>query len=95
MKNPKVIIIFAATGFVLSLLTGIIFRVSFGVVILRALIFTVLFGGLVFLSNFILQNYFIAFLTNDGISVPNSVFTKESETGDFSSVFAIDCFTKK
>ena len=72
MKNPKVIIIFAATGFVLSLLTGIIFRVSFGVVILRALIFTVLFGGLGFLSNFIFHKYLLDSVDIEGVGDASS-----------------------
>lgn len=46
MKNAKLNIAFPAFGFLLSLIVGIITRASFGVLLLRAIIFAVLFAAI-------------------------------------------------
>ena len=48
MIKPKFIIISVCVGFLLSFFVGLFSGVSFGVVVLRALIFAVLFGALGF-----------------------------------------------
>ncbi len=48
MISPKAIFISVVSGFVLFFLTGIIAGVSFGVVVLRSLIFAIVFGVVVF-----------------------------------------------
>lgn len=57
MINPKVICISAATGFVLSFLVGIIAGVSFGSVLLRALISTLICGALGYVIPFIFHTF--------------------------------------
>ena len=46
MTKPNFIIIPVCVGFFLSYLVGLISSVTFGVILLRALIFAVLFGTL-------------------------------------------------
>ncbi|MBQ0051582.1 MAG: hypothetical protein KBT11_05895 [Treponema sp.] len=57
MGNPKVICVSAGIGFVLSFLIGIISGVGFGTIILRALIFAVVFAALSFGISFLYQSF--------------------------------------
>lgn len=57
MDKTKVLLIVGACGFVLSLLTGLIFKVSFGIVILRALLFAILFIGIAAFGQFIFERF--------------------------------------
>jgi hypothetical protein len=57
MFEPKVPAIGAAIGFVLSLLVGFFAGASFIVVLLRALIMGLLFGGLAFIGKFLVMKY--------------------------------------
>jgi hypothetical protein len=55
MKNIKGIIVFAACGFLLSFAAGLFSHGGFGHIILMAVIFAVVFGGLAFLIQFLME----------------------------------------
>ncbi len=57
MIKPKSIIICVCVGFVLSFVVGLLAGVSFGVVLLRAIVFASLFGGLGFGVGLVCQHF--------------------------------------
>lgn len=57
MLEPKVPAIGASIGFVLSFLTGLINRASFSVLLLRAVLMALLFGGLTLLAHFAIKRF--------------------------------------
>ena len=57
MKNIKYVIVFSVTGFILSLLCGLISGANAGRVFLFALLFAAVFGGLSILISFIYNKF--------------------------------------
>ncbi len=57
MFNPKVLIVTAAVGFVLSFLAGIVSGVAFGYILLRACISAIVLGGLAAAISYISQRF--------------------------------------
>jgi hypothetical protein len=55
MKNIKFVIGFAASGFLLSFIAGLFSRSGFGHILLMAAVFAVVFGGLAFLIQFLMD----------------------------------------
>ena len=68
MNKTKVLLTAGTCGFVLSLLVGLISRVSFGVVFLRAILFALVFAGIAALGQFIFER----FLGNTGSVISGS-----------------------
>ncbi|MDC7126684.1 MAG: hypothetical protein PQJ46_14025 [Spirochaetales bacterium] len=57
--------VFAAAGFIISIISGIIGRVGLGVLVFRALIFSVLFSGISLLIMFLIDKYLPELITSD------------------------------
>lgn len=66
MIKPRTIIISVCSGFILSFVIGLVADVSFGVVLLRALIFAILFGGLSFGIGVVFQRFLLDSSDLDG-----------------------------
>jgi hypothetical protein len=79
MFEPKVPVICAVIGFVLSFLTGLLSGVSFSVVLVRAIILAVAFGGLAFGGKFLIQKF-----------VPDLLSASPSESASASGGNAVD-----
>ncbi|MCR4741833.1 MAG: ECF transporter S component [Treponema sp.] len=60
MRNIKIISVFAAIGFALSLIFGLISRAKFYVILLRALIFAIIFALIGFLISFLVNKYLVS-----------------------------------
>ncbi len=66
MKDWKIVVIFAAGAFFLSVMAGIIGGVSAGVILLRALVGGIFFGGFGYLLQFLLLPKFLPELLESG-----------------------------
>ncbi|MDR3284713.1 MAG: hypothetical protein LBS97_06005 [Treponema sp.] len=59
MVNSKYLVLTALTGFILSCLTGLIFGASWGILLLRALICAIVFGGAAFGIQFAAKKFLV------------------------------------
>ena len=66
MIKPRAIIISVCSGFILSFIIGLIAGVSLGIILLRACIFAILFGGLSFGIGVIFQRFLLDSSDLDG-----------------------------
>ena len=80
MRNIKLISIFAAIGFALSFLFGLISRAKIYIILLRALIFAIVFALIGFLISFLVKKFLVSDDGDIDIS-PNP----EAESGEVSS----------
>ncbi len=82
MNKTKVLLAAGTCGFVLSLLIGLISRVSFGVVFLRAVLFALVFAGIAALGQFIFERFL-----NNTVSVnaegSNTSGSEQASKGQF------------
>lgn len=76
MKKNSSIIVFTVFGFLVSFFFGFFSRAGFGTILIKALIFAVIFGVLGFAVNFVFKN----FLDSEDVSSV-SVETKTSNSG--------------
>lgn len=66
MIKPRAIIISVCSGFILSFIIGLVAGVSLGIILLRACIFAILFGGLSFGIGVIFQRFLLDSSDLDG-----------------------------
>lgn len=79
MKDLKVITVFSGSAFVLSLVAGVLGAVSFPILLLRALLGVVFFGGLGFLVMYVLRK-FLPELFDTGSVEEEAVLEEAGET---------------
>ena len=72
MKNIKFVAVFSAIGFILSLIFGFFSHSGFGRILLIALIFAIIFGGLAFGISFIFNKFLDVETTSDTSGVSES-----------------------
>ncbi len=79
MKDVKVITAFSGTAFVLSIVAGMLGAVSFPIILLRALLGVILFGGLGFLVMYIMRK-FLPELFDSASDADEAVIEEAGET---------------